>query len=158
VSAVSNASAGDGWTYCARGHKHWGRYGAAGLLLRHVSAEGETWLLMQHRAAWSHHGDTWGLLGGARAPGESAEQTASREAWEEAALEAGSYTVTGSYLDDHGGWCYVTVFATSAALVPITRLNAESTDVAWVRRDDIEALPLHPGFAATWPTVRALLA
>ena len=52
---------GDGWTRCAQGHRHWGIYGAAGLLLRHDDR-----ILLQHRALWSHHGGTWGVLGGAR--------------------------------------------------------------------------------------------
>jgi len=133
-------------------------YGAAGLLLRHRAPDGVSSLLMQHRSWWSHHGDTWGLLGGARAPGESAEQAAGREAWEEAALPATAYRVTGQYLDDHGGWSYVTVFAVADALVPITVLNAESAEVTWVRQDELPRLTLHPGFAASWPTVMALLA
>ena len=54
---------GDGWTTCAAGHRHWRRFGAAGLLLR--SAPGtDAPLGLQLRAEWSHHGGTWGLLGG----------------------------------------------------------------------------------------------
>lgn len=146
--------AGDGWVRCAGGHRHWGLFGAAGLLLRHRDSGGSNWLLMQHRAAWSHHGDTWGLLGGARAPGESAEQAARREAFEEAGLAADGFAVTGHYVDDHGGWSYTTVFADAPALVPVTRLCAESTEVTWVREKSVADLPLHPGFAATWPAVR----
>jgi 8-oxo-dGTP pyrophosphatase MutT (NUDIX family) len=147
--------AGDGWVHCAAGHKHWGLFGAAGLLLRHFDADGTTWLLMQHRAAWSHHGGTWGLLGGARAPGESAGQAARREALEEAGLAADAYSVTDQYLDDHGGWSYTTVFAEASALVPVTDWCAESAEVVWVPERSLAELPLHPGFAATWPVVRA---
>ncbi len=95
---------GDGWAFCAQGHRHWGVHGAAGLLLWHGGA-----VLLQHRALWSHHGGTWGLLGGARRRAETAEQAAAREAAEEAGLPPGSYTVTGTYVDDHGGWSYTTV-------------------------------------------------
>ncbi|MCU1652329.1 MAG: hydrolase [Pseudonocardia sp.] len=150
--------AGDGWTRCARGHRHWGLFGAAGLLAQHRSDDGTRWLLMQHRASWSHHGDTWGLLGGARAPDETAVQAAGREAWEEASLPASAYTVTGQYVDDHGGWSYVTVFAEAGSLVPITALSAESTEVVWVRQDELAGLTLHPGFAASWPSVADLIA
>lgn len=148
---------GDGWVCCERGHRHWGRYGAAGLLLRHRSADGTDWLLMQHRSWWSHHGDTWGLLGGARTPDETAEQAAGREAWEEAGLALSGYLVNGSYLDDHGGWSYTTVLARAEELVPATARTAESAEVRWVRRTELHRLPLHPGFAASWPELDALL-
>jgi 8-oxo-dGTP diphosphatase len=50
---------GDGWTECALGHRHWGLHGAAGLLLWHGGS-----VLLQHRAEWSHHGGTWGMVSG----------------------------------------------------------------------------------------------
>lgn len=131
-------------------------FGAAGLLLRH-RAGGADWLLMQRRSWWSHHGGTWGLLGGARTPTESAEQAAGREAWEEAALPVSAYTVTGSYVDDHGGWSYTTVLAVAEELVRPGELNAESDEVTWIRRDRLTDLTLHPGFAATWPAIAPLL-
>jgi 8-oxo-dGTP pyrophosphatase MutT (NUDIX family) len=132
-------------------------FGAAGLLLAHRAADGARWLLMQHRASWSHHGGTWGLLGGARAPEETAEQAAAREAWEEASLAAGSYRVAGNFVDDHGGWSYVTVLAMADSLLEVGSLNAESTEVRWVREGELAGLDLHPGFAATWPEVSALV-
>jgi 8-oxo-dGTP pyrophosphatase MutT (NUDIX family) len=140
---------------CAAGHRHWGLHGAAGLLLHHLDAEGTSWLLMQHRAHWSHHGGTWGVLGGARAPRETAVQAAQREAVEEAGLAVVEYSVTDEYVDDHGGWSYVTVFAVAPSLVSITEWSHESAEVAWIRERDMDSLPLHPGFAATWPAVRA---
>jgi 8-oxo-dGTP diphosphatase len=132
-------------------------FGAAGLLLHHRDADGTAWVLLQHRSSWSHHGDTWGLLGGARMPCESAEQAAGREAWEEASLPSSVYAVTGSYVDDHGGWSYTTVLAAADTLVRPGALNAESDEVSWFRRDQLASLPLHPGFAATWPTLAPLL-
>ncbi len=76
-------------------------------------------MLLQHRAEWSHHGGTWGLLGGARHSAETAEQAAAREATEESGLDPRSYTVTGRFVDDHGGWSYTTVIArTGTAALP----------------------------------------
>ena len=96
---------GDGWARCAQGHKHWGIFGAAGLLLRHDDR-----VLLQHRALWSHHGGTWGILGGARNSGETAVHTAAREAAEEAGFGARVLPGrSGEHVDDHGGWSYVTV-------------------------------------------------
>jgi 8-oxo-dGTP pyrophosphatase MutT (NUDIX family) len=142
---------GDGWTYCALGHKHWGIFGAAGLLLWHGDR-----ILLQHRALWSHYGGTWGLLGGARNRAESAEQAAQREAAEEAGLAADAYEVTGTYVDDHGGWSYTTVVGRARSAVLPTALTAETLEVRWVRAAQVPDLPLHPGFAATWETVRAI--
>ena len=142
---------GDGWTHCALGHKHWGIFGAAGLLLWHREC-----VLLQHRALWSHHGGTWGLLGGARNRAESPEQAAQREATEEAGLPTDAYEITGSYVDDHGGWSYTTVVGQARTAVLPTALTAETLEVRWVRAASVPDLPLHPGFAATWETVRAI--
>lgn len=140
---------GDGWTRCALGHKHWGIYGAAGLLLWH-----EDTVLLQHRAVWSHYGGTWGILGGARNRAESAEQAAQREADEEAGLVAGAYTITGRHVDDHGGWAYTTVVGRADTALELTALTAETIEVRWVSVDALAELPLHPGFAASWERVR----
>jgi 8-oxo-dGTP diphosphatase len=140
---------GDGWTHCELGHKHWGLYGAAGLLLWHGDR-----VLLQHRALWSHHGGTWGILGGARNKGESARLAASREAAEEAGLDPCSYTATGCFVDDHGGWSYTTVIGRTDSAIELTGLTAETIDVRWVPSDALHELPLHPGFAATWDQVR----
>lgn len=142
---------GDGWTRCEQGHQHWGIHGAAGLLLWH-----DEHVLLQHRALWSHHGGTWGILGGARNTGESAEQAAAREAHEEAGLAATDVTVTGSYVDDHGGWTYTTVITQAAFPVALTGLTAETIEVRWVPVDALGTLPLHPGFAASWEQVRTI--
>jgi 8-oxo-dGTP pyrophosphatase MutT (NUDIX family) len=144
---------GDGWTQCALGHRHWGRYGASGLL---VAAPGPT-VLLQHRAFWSHHGDTWGVPGGARGSTETAVETALREAFEETGLSDDGVEVVDELVDDHGGWTYTTVLARAGTELPVHALDQESTDVRWVMLPEVEALPLHPGFAGTWPALRLRL-
>ncbi|MBW0091276.1 NUDIX hydrolase [Pseudonocardia sp. KRD-184] len=144
---------GDGWTHCDQGHRHWGLYGAAGLLLRH-----DDQVLLQHRAHWSHHGGTWGILGGARNRGESAQDAALREASEEAGLDAAAVTTLGEFLDDHGGWTYTTVVARTDGPLLLTGLTAETLEVRWVPAEGLGGLPLHPGFAATWDVVRRMAA
>lgn len=141
---------GDGWARCAQGHTHWGLYGAAGLLLWH-----DDHVLLQHRALWSHHGGTWGILGGARNRGESAEAAALREAGEEAGVDPADVVTTAGHVDDHGGWSYTTVIGRVAEPLHLTALTAETIEVRWVPADDLGALPLHPGFAASWAAVRA---
>ena len=70
---------GNGWVRCELGHRHWGRFGAAGLLAFVTGGP----VLLQRRTWWSHHGGTWGLPGGARDSHESALGAALREAAEE---------------------------------------------------------------------------
>lgn len=155
---------GDGWVHCVQGHKHWGRFGAAGLLVRFRVADDPTGvdrILLQHRAAWSHHGGTWGIPGGARDRGESAGATALREAAEESTLDTRPVVPLDEYVDDHGGWTYTTVvvragWAGVATPPAIEVRGAESTELRWVRSDHLDRLDLHPGFATTWPLVRSL--
>ena len=146
---------GNGWIRCGQGHRHWGVNGAAGLLLRHPGPGGVTRVLMQHRAAWTSDGDTWGIPGGARDSHETSVQAALREAGEEAGIESGAVQVLGELVDDHGSWAYVTVVA--RVIGPLTVFaNAESAELRWVAEDQVDALALHPGFARSWPAVRSL--
>ena len=148
----------DGWTVCARGHRHWGRAGAAGLFVHRDGADGAE-VLLQHRAAWSHHGDTWGTPGGALHATESAAQGALREAREELGLLPDDVLLGAASVDDHGGWAYTTVLAQPArSLEPADlRLDGESTGVAWVALRRLDQVPLHPGLAASLPRLAALL-
>jgi 8-oxo-dGTP diphosphatase len=145
---------GDGWVECALGHRHWGRFGAAGLLLHRAAPDGETEVLLQHRAEWSHHGGTWGLLGGARNHDETPVTTALREAAEEGGLRPESALVRGRYDDDHGGWSYGTVVAAELGETDVRPTSAETVEVRWWPVASVTELPLHPGFAQTWPVVR----
>ena len=146
---------GNGWVTCEQGHRHWGRHGAAGLLVRHNDrATGATHVLLQHRAKWSHHGGTWGIPGGARDSHETPEQAALREASEEAGIAAENLSVAGAVPDDHGGWTYVTILAEAASMMPVTVRNFESVELRWVHSEEVERLRLHPGFALTWPLLK----
>jgi 8-oxo-dGTP diphosphatase len=143
---------GDGWVVCEQGHRHWGRYGAAGLL---AVAPGP-YVLLQHRAPWSHGGGTWGVPGGARDRAETAEQAARRETVEETALDVAQVVTVGEHVVDHGGWSYTTFVATAPSRLPV-RADRESLALAWVTPDELAGLDLLPAFAAAWPDLRALL-
>jgi 8-oxo-dGTP diphosphatase len=116
-------------------------------------------VLLQHRAVWSHQGGTWGLPGGARDSHESPEETAVREAREEAGLPAERLsvraTVVTAEVSGIGGtqWTYTTVVADAGELLH-TVPNRESTELRWVGEDEVAELPLHPGFAASWQRLR----
>lgn len=144
---------GDGWTRCAAGHRHWGLHGAAGLLLRDRH-DGVDRVVLQHRAWWSHHGGTWGVPGGARDSDETAVAAALRESAEEANLQPTALRPYAELIDDHGGWSYTTVLAAPIGPLDPEPTGGESEDVRWVEVADLDALPLHPGFAAVWPRLR----
>lgn len=148
---------GDGWTECARGHRHWGVHGASGLLAVHHDEHGTPHVLMQKRSWWSHHGGTWGLPGGARDSHEDAVATALREAREEAALRPDGLRVQGVYLDDHGGWTFQTVIAQADGLLAAAPANGESAELRWLPLDQIAARKLHPGFAESWTEIQLAL-
>ncbi|HEY2506420.1 MAG TPA: NUDIX hydrolase [Streptosporangiaceae bacterium] len=144
---------GNGWVRCALGHRHWGRFGAAGLLA--YVPDGP--VLSQRRTWWSHHGGTWGLPGGARDSHESAIAAALREAAEECGVPADAARPTGIFTDDHGGWSYTTVLAQATAPFAVQSDDDETDEVAWVSVPDVTKLELHPGFAAYWPQLRTEL-
>jgi 8-oxo-dGTP diphosphatase len=108
---------------------------------------------------WSHQGGTWGLPGGARDSHESAEETAVREAREEAGLVAERLTVRATVVTAEVAgvsgmrWTYTTVVADAIELLH-TVPNRESTELRWVGEDEVAELPLHPGFAASWQRLR----
>jgi 8-oxo-dGTP diphosphatase len=147
---------GDGFVSSPDGTRQWGLFGAAGLLLRAPRPGGGAVVLMQHRAPWSHQGGTWALPGGARDSHETSESAAVREAYEEAGIAPDAVRVRGSRVTATApsGWIYTTVVADIAEPVATTA-NLESAELAWVPEDEVDARPLHPGFAAAWPRLRA---
>ena len=108
----------------------------------------------KHRAAWSHHGDTWGIPGGARDSHETPEEAALREVVEECRLDLDRVVVRDVVADDHGGWSYTTVRADTTAALTVQPHGFESIAMRWVPVAEVDTLPLHPGFAASWPELR----
>jgi len=144
---------GDAWVEGPDGRRFWGRYGAAGLLVHDEQAG----VLLQHRAEWSHFGGTWGLPGGARHAGESAVDGAIREAGEEAGVPADALEIAFTSTLDLGYWSYVTVVMRAARSFEPAIGDAESLELRWVPVDEVETLPLHPGFGSAWPGLRSRL-
>jgi len=147
-----DASLGDGWVEIGDGRRFWGRFGAAGLLLRDPDGR----ILLQHRVSWSHFGDTWGLPGGARHPEESAFEAALRESTEEAGVPPELVLPVLSSVVTIGPWSYTTVLAESVEHFEPRIMDAESNELRWVAPADVAALPLHPGFGSAWEGLRGL--
>ena len=148
---------GNGWTHCGRGHRHWGRHGAAGLLVAAPDSAGRPAVLLQQRSWWGSHAGAWGPPGGARDSHETELRAALREAAEECALDPAGVTVHGVFSDDHGGWSYRTVLANAQCLLSAVAASEETKQVAWVAVDEVDELRLHPGFAEQWAALREVL-
>ena len=80
-----------------------------------------------------------------------------REAQEEAGVPDGAVRARLESVLDVGVWTYTTLVAD--VVEPFTPVisDPESLELAWVPIDDVAKLPLHPGFAASWPLLRSLL-
>ncbi|WP_336923942.1 NUDIX domain-containing protein [Aquipuribacter sp. SD81] len=153
---------GDGWVACRCGRRHWGRHGAAGLVLLRpagprAGAATSSHVLLQHRARWVHDGGTWAVPGGARDSHEDVVAAALREAAEEVGVEPADVrvaaTLTGT---DHVDWRYDYVLG---LLAPGARLgdgNEETEALAWRPLAAVPELPLHAGLARDWGRVAGL--
>jgi 8-oxo-dGTP diphosphatase len=143
---------GDGWIECQCGGKHWGLFGAAGLVLVRDQS-----ILLQHRAPWVHNGDTWGIPGGARDSHETPLEAALREANEEIGIDIKLLSTVGEFVDDHITWSYHTIIAKASPELIAHEMNDESLEVKWISIAEIENQKLHPSFANTWPKLREKL-
>jgi ADP-ribose pyrophosphatase YjhB (NUDIX family) len=144
---------GNGWVVCGPepSHRHWGRFGAAGLLI----TDGER-VVLQLRAGWVHEGGTWAVPGGARDSHEDAVTAALREAHEETTLDGRTVVPFAEHVFEHPVWNYTTVLAWAAPDLAIEtdRRNGEGEDVRWWPLAEVERLRLHSGFAQAWPSLR----
>lgn len=145
---------GDAWVVAESGERYWGRFGAAGLL----AVDPERGVLLQRRAQWSHHGGTWALPGGARHEGETAIAGALRESAEEAGVPAAAIRPRIVSVADFGVWSYATVIGDVERPFEAEISDPESLALEWVAPERVDGLALHPGFAASWPALRELLA
>jgi 8-oxo-dGTP diphosphatase len=143
---------GDWVVRCERGHVHWGRHGAAGLLPVH-----DGHVLLQHRSRWTHGGGTWALFGGARDSHESAVEAALRETAEESTLDTTLVSPFGVIGVDHGNWSYDTVIGSIDTMPTVERGSRETRAAAWIAVDEVDRLSLYPPFAKAWPMLRTAL-
>jgi 8-oxo-dGTP pyrophosphatase MutT (NUDIX family) len=130
-------------------------FGAAGVLVWNRATD---CVLLQLRAEWSHHGGTWGIPGGALKFGEDAVAGAMREAHEEAGVPEELLIALDTYVIDLGFWAYTTVIVETRELFEPAYNDAESTDLQWIGRDQVESFELHPRFGKSWSLLNDMLA
>jgi 8-oxo-dGTP diphosphatase len=161
VTLIVDSSSNDRHVVCDLGHRHWGAEGAAGLLLRHLDANGTFRYLLQHRARGTHQGGTWSTPGGALQPRENPVAGALREAAEELGLDLASLAVVDGlqiarlHVEDCGGWRYTTVVADITEQIRPQPANWESDAYGWYTAEEVVGLALHPGFAKSWSKIAA---
>lgn len=136
------------WVRNSDGQMRWGPEGAAGMLLHHPPTN--TYLLT-HRSPEVHMGDTWGIPGGAIDPGEDPYQAALRETQEELG-QIPQHQVTGIHkAAPVPDWAYHTVMAdVPEQFEPDYSGQWETQDHGWFTPEEMQQLPLHPGFEAEW--------
>lgn len=136
---------GDGFITLADGTARWGKFGAAGVLVR----SGEHVFVAQ-RSLHCHNGGTWAIPGGALDLHETPLEGALREFAEEIGHHLADYEVVTVFEDDHGGWSYWTIVLELAAPFEApTDLHWETAATAWVRPDELAAMELFPAFRVT---------
>ncbi len=143
---------GDGWVECRCGDRHWGKHGAAGLLI----FRGDE-VLLQHRAPWVHNGDTWGIPGGARDSHESSLDAALRESFGEIGIDTSLVIAMFSHLDAHVDWRYETIVARVTGDLGDFQKNHETLDLKWFKLSEVGSTQLHPSFSRSWPRLKELL-
>ncbi|HEX2849163.1 MAG TPA: NUDIX hydrolase [Acidimicrobiales bacterium] len=147
---MGGRGSGDGFVTVADGSARWGRFGASGLLARHVDGEGTSWYFLARRSEWTHRGGTWAIPGGAIDLGEQPRDAALREFAEEIGGELGDFRIVGEHEDDHGGWSYWTVVVDVPERFAVPpSLNWETAEARWVAEHELTGLELFDAFAAT---------
>jgi len=144
-------TSGDGWTRLPGGGTGpWGKYGAAGVMLRHVDpADGKERFLMVQRGPGISDPGKWQFPGGAIDSKESPHEGAARETAEELGFQAKDMLaarVHGTHETSipNSTWRYTSIAATvDKQLKPdlsTHHARMETADAKWMTRDEIKAL------------------
>ncbi len=147
---VGPHSSGDGFVTLHDGTVRWGRYGAAGVLVRHRDPDGTTAFFVAQRSRFTHQGGTWALPGGALNRDEDPLEGALREFEEEIGIALGHHDVVLVHEDDHGGWSYWTLLVdVPGRFEPPAQLGWETAAARWVPAEELAGLDLFSALRST---------
>lgn len=149
---------GDGYYPSTDGSHFWGKYGAAGVLVRNVDENGvERYLMVQRGPIVSTNKGKWQLPGGALNSNENDYQGTARELNEELQSPDGwldTLTPAGEVKFDHpSGWHYTNIAADSNEMFEPTVDGTETSDAKWFTKEEIAQLPLHPALEKSLPDI-----
>lgn len=157
---VPRPGSGDGWVRTDDGRVYWGRYGAAGMLLRHRGADGQARFLLAQRAAWVHRGNgEWAIPGGAIDAHETPVEAALREFDEEIGRLPDGWRLRAVHeaAAAPGVWSYHTCCADVAEAPEYHRtLSMENDAAAWFTTAEMARLPLFAPVADALPALLAV--
>ena len=145
---------GDG--YAAPGL--WGKYGAAGGMIKHTGAAGtERYLIVQRGPMVSSNKGKWQLPGGALDEKETSEQGFAREIQEELGVsdqKLAALKPVGAHVStppNGNGWTYTTHAVESPEMFAVKVDGTETSAAKWATRSELELMhqngELHPAFA-----------
>ena len=157
-----DSDSGEGYYFAKSGKRYWGRYGAAGTLLRRLRSDGQYEYLLAKRSAYiSAGGGQWAWPGGAHKDKESAASP-QITAYEELKEELGFYPKGLNPVASHTNfvepdWKYETLIVdvtdSSGVDELLTLGDGENSDFRWFTKDQIDALNnenmLHPAVATS---------
>ncbi|WP_433246628.1 ADP-ribosyltransferase [Streptosporangium sp. CA-135522] len=130
----------------------WGKYGAAGVLIKNVDAAGVTrYLLVERGPMVDSNVGKWQLPGGALDSKETAHQGAARELSEELGVDQGyldKLKLKGMHVvDGPNGWKYTNIAADGEMFTPKVG-GSETSDAKWVTLSELSEMStkgqLHP--------------
>jgi ADP-ribose pyrophosphatase YjhB (NUDIX family) len=169
IYSSPEADSGEGYYFAKSGKRYWGRYGAAGVLLRRVKEDGTLeYLLAKRSANISAGGGQWAWPGGAHKDKKHA-QSPQLTAYEELKEELGVYPEGIDPIATHTNfvepdWQYETMIVdvtNNSSLTDSLKISDdENSDLGWFTEDDIRELKennmLHPAVASSIEQVLAI--
>jgi 8-oxo-dGTP pyrophosphatase MutT (NUDIX family) len=153
IPMSTDPDSGDGYFFTSSGKRLWGRYGAAGTMVRSRNdKDAPVYLMAKRSSSITGGGGTWALPGGAIDKGESPVEGALREMGEEIGPPPAhsKYKVVAKDVNEvEDGWKYTTVLAEVQ-----NPFDGEAQDwetekggIGWFTEGEIRNMNLHPALA-----------